>query len=70
MQNADFLDVIDYQRDCGNAIRVEKFAFTLMILLLYIPMVVTLLLVVVCGGMKLKSRIVHLHLFKYKPVKR
>ena len=68
MQITDFSNVIEYQRGCGKAVRVDRFAFTLMLLLLYIPMVVTLLLIVVHGVMKLKSRITYL--FKYEPIKR
>ena len=62
------MDVIDYQEGCGKAVKVEKFPFIIMILLLYIPMVVTLLLMIVCGVMKLKSRLTYL--FKYEPVKK
>ena len=68
IQIADFLDVIEYQRGCGKAIKVEKFAFILMLLLLYIPMMVTLLLMVVCTGVKLRNVVVHL--FIHEPAKR
>lgn len=68
MQIADFSDVIEYQRGCGKAIKIKRFAFMLLLLLLYIPMVITLLLIVVHGGMKLKSGITYL--FKYEPIKR
>jgi len=68
LQAADFLDVMDYQEGCGKVVKVEKFPFIIMILLLYIPMVVTLLLMIACGVMKLKSRLAYL--FKYEPVKK
>ena len=66
MQAADFLNVIEYQRGCAKAIKVETFAFILMLLLLCIPMMVTLLLIVVSGGIKLKNGIAYL--LNHKPV--
>lgn len=60
--------MVKYQRGCGNPVKVEQFAFILMLLLLYVPMVVTLLLLVVYGGIKLISCIVHI--LKNEPIRR
>lgn len=68
LQTVDFLDVIEYQRGCGKAIKVEQFVFILMVLLLYTPMVVTILLVIVHVGVKFKDGMAYL--FRNKRVKK
>ncbi|XP_065897582.1 uncharacterized protein [Dysidea avara] len=56
IQTADILNVIQYESNCGNDIKTQQLAFTLMILLNYLPIVATLLLLlIVCAGMRMKK---------------
>ncbi|XP_065897579.1 uncharacterized protein [Dysidea avara] len=54
IQAADILNVVQYRSSCGDIIKIPQFAFTLMILLNYLPVLIILLLIIICACMRLK----------------